>query len=66
MLNLVKRLKTHFGSEIQDYVYATAFEYQQSDFHYFDLNNVDTSKRTKKIEFGRNYDLIHEHVINKL
>ena len=66
ILILVKRLNLHFGSEIQDYVYATAFEYQQSDFHYFDINNIDTSKRVKKVEFGRNENLIHENVINKI
>ena len=62
---LVKRLNQHFGSEIQDYVYATAFEYQQSDFHYFDVNKIENSKRIKKVDFGRNDDKIHELVINK-
>ena len=59
-------MNQHFGSEIQDYVYATAFEYQQGDFHYFDLNKIDSSKRIKKVEFGKNENLIHENVINKI
>ena len=62
---LVKRLNQHFGTEIQDYVYATAFEYQQSDFHYFDLNRIDSATRVKKVDFGKNDSLIHDNVINK-
>jgi hypothetical protein len=61
----VKRVNQHFGKEIQDYVYTTAFEYQQKDFHYFDINGVDSQPRTKKINFGRNDKYIEDFVINK-
>lgn len=45
-------MNEHFGKEIQEYVYNTAFEYQQNDFHYFDINSVDNQPRSKKISFG--------------
>ncbi len=44
-------MNEHFGKEVQDYVYATAFEYQQDDFHYLDINPIHKEKRNKKLSF---------------
>lgn len=38
---LVERMNQHLGKETQEYVNQTAFEYQQSDFHYFKIHSVD-------------------------
>ena len=61
---IVKRLNSHFGKEVQDYVYATAFEYQQQDFHYFDINNVNKQPRIKKLKFPESDFEVADKIIN--
>jgi hypothetical protein len=62
-LTIVQRVTTHFGKDIQDYVYATAFEYQQNDFHYFDVNHVSAEKRIKQVNFAKNENLILDNLV---
>jgi hypothetical protein len=62
---IVKRLNQHLGKDVQDYVYKNAFEYQQSDFHYFDLNGVDSQPRTRKINLGKNDQFVEDRVLYK-
>ena len=46
----VERLTAHFGSDIQDYIYNTAFEYKQEDMFALRLNKViDSCSVTKEI-----------------
>lgn len=60
----VKRLNSHFGKEIQDYVYATAFEYQQQDFHYFDISDIHRTPRNKKLSFPKSDFEVADKIIN--
>jgi hypothetical protein len=54
----------HFGNDIKDYVYATAFEYQQDDFHYFDMNSLYKEVRTKKLNFPQSDYSVADKVID--
>jgi hypothetical protein len=64
-LKIVKRLTNHFGKDIQDYIYATAFEYQQSDFHFFDINNVSNQAKTKNcLSFPHSDHTVADKLIN--
>jgi hypothetical protein len=46
----VKRTTQLFGKEARDYIYETAFEYQQSDFHHFRLNDVEIQSKVRSID----------------
>ncbi len=50
MFNIVKRTTQLFGKEVRDYIYETAFEYQQSDFHYFRLNDADLNPKVRSLD----------------
>ena len=43
-------MNEHFDKENQDYTYMTAFEYQQSDFHYFRLKSGDKMDKVRDIK----------------
>ncbi len=46
----MKRTTQLFGKEARDYIYETAFEYQQGDFHHFRLNEVDVQSKVRTID----------------
>ena len=46
----MKRTTQLFGKDVRDYIYETAFEYQQSDFHHFRLNNADLQSKVRSID----------------
>ncbi len=46
----MKRTTQLFGKEARDYIYETAFEYQQSDFHHFRLNDADIQSKVRSID----------------
>jgi hypothetical protein len=39
-----------YGNDNLDYIKQTAFEYQQSDFHYFNTNKVDLDEAKYKLK----------------
>jgi hypothetical protein len=49
---------------VQDYVYATAFEYQQDDFHYLDMKPLHREKRTEKLSFPQSDYTVADKVIS--
>ena len=57
-LILVKRTTQLFGKEVRDYVYETAFEYQQSDFHFFNINSVNAETRVRKLDTSKAYNQV--------
>lgn len=60
----VKKMTNHFGKEVQDYIYASAFEYQQQDFHYFEINDMHKQARTKKLTFPESDFVVNEKIMN--
>jgi len=58
-------MNMHLGKEVQDYVYLSAFEYQQDDFIHFKANDV-TSQDSAKRFFDTNYkNKFDEMVLSK-
>lgn len=63
--NSGQRLKSHYGGDILNFAHQAAYEYQQSDFHFFDLQEVESKGRKRTLTSLKDmdnkiFDLVHQ------